>query len=237
MKRSYLVFVILAVMCLAGSTAFAAGKLSTTQENFYVTQSGSSFYGNVYAKVENVGDHNAEYSAGLLEIYDESGDTLASDSYLSVFGRYVAPGDYVYLKGSEGIDGIAGVTEVDDYLLTVSGKSSQSDRIVKKLPCDPSYIPDYPHSKYSVYDTMFATVTNNTDQIVYGITVVFALLDADDNILFVDSHGLYDDVGLNPGSSLTVKKEIYDTYVEAYERAGLSADHVDAYAYYEEEAE
>ena len=60
------------LLCAASLPALAAGKMTVAQENFHVTD-GYSVYGYALAKVENTGDKPVEFSAGLLEIYDEAG--------------------------------------------------------------------------------------------------------------------------------------------------------------------
>ena len=64
------------VLCLGATSAFAAGKLSVTQENFHHI-TGFWNYGYAYAKVENVGDKPIKVNAGVLEMYDENGEVIA----------------------------------------------------------------------------------------------------------------------------------------------------------------
>ena len=54
MKKSFAVLLILVLLC-ASSNALAAGKLSVTQENFWIVSDWST-YAYAYAKVENVGN-------------------------------------------------------------------------------------------------------------------------------------------------------------------------------------
>lgn len=230
MKKIVSVILVLTIMiAVMPLSASAAGKLATTQENFFVVNS-YKIYGYAYARIENVGDKPVEYSAGLLEIYDANGDTLTSDTYLSVYGKYLQPGEYAYVKVYDSIDTAESYSDVDDYMLTVTGKSS-SGNITKRFACETQWIPDYQISKYSTRDYMFATFTNDSSETVYDIEVVLALLDDDDNILYVDTVGLYSAVGVNPGSTITVKTYVSDSMTEAFERDGYTATHVDAFAY------
>ena len=220
---------LLLITCFAGS-ALAAGKLVVAQENFYVVN-GYSVYGYAFARVENKGDRPVEYSASLLEIYDKNGDTLASDTYPSVHGRYLQPGEYAYLTQYKKVEGVDTYLDVDDYVLTITGKSS-SGKTTLRLNCDgATYTPDMQVSRYSTRNRIEATFTNNTDETIFDLTVVMAVLDADGNILAVESQSLYSGVGVCPGASITVRADVSDAMREAYERAGLTPDHVDAYAY------
>ncbi|MBR4711114.1 MAG: hypothetical protein IKP10_03710 [Clostridia bacterium] len=220
----------LALICLM-VPALAAGKLTVTQENFHVVNS-YSIYGYAFARVENTGDKPVEYSAALLEIYNKDGDTLASDTYPTVHGKYLQPGEYAYLSIYERVEGIDTYLDVDDYILNVTGKSSSSGTRTLKLESDTAtYTPDLQITKYSKRNRMECTITNRTGEPIYDLTVVMALLDADGNILDVESHSLYSYVGLNPGSSITVRLDVSDAMREAYEREGLVPARVDAYAY------
>ena len=228
MKKIVTLFLIIAL--LLPVSALAAGKLVATQENFYVIHSWNSFYGYTFMKLENTGNKPVEFSAGLFEIYDANGDTLASDSSFTTYGRYVAPGEYIYAQINEEIKEIDNPDVVDDYMLTVTGKSTNNE--LRKITCTAEYKPDYQYSKYSSGPYMFATFTNESEDIVYGLRVVFALLDDEDNILYIEGTSIYDSVGLHPGATVTAKCSVSDRFIEAYEKAGLKATHVDAYAYY-----
>lgn len=226
MKKTFgciLILVILIPVCALG-----AGKLTTTNENFYVVKSWSSLYGYVFMRLENTGNKPIEYSAGLFEVYDENGDTLASDSYIRVYGQYIAPGEYAYASVYEELKDVE-ENQVDDFMTTMTGKSTNGETM--KFECETQYLPDYRTSRWSTADVMKATFINNTDDIVYGITTVFALLDDADNILYVDTVSTYNSVGLMPGSGLTMQCNVSDNVKEAYEKQGLKPTHVDAFAY------
>ena len=225
----------LALTCLMGS-ALAAGKLTVTQENFYVVN-GYSIYGYALARIENTGDRPVEYSAALLEIYDKEGNTLASDTYPSVYGKYLQPGEYAYVKEYERVENIDTYLDVDDYVLNMTGKSSSGYKTLR-LNCDSAtYTPDLQVTRYSKRNRIECSFTNTTDETIFDLQVVMALLDAEGNILAIESQSLYSGVGVNPGATLTIRADVDDAMREAYERAGLVPDHVDAYAfvYVEEE--
>lgn len=61
---------------------------------------------------------------------------------------------------------------------------------------------------------MYATVTNNTDQIVYGIQCVYVLTDANGEILYIDSDDLYDSTGLTPGSSIVMRNDVDSSFID-----------------------
>lgn len=114
-------------------------------------------------------------------------------------------------------------------MLTVTGKSD-SDYISYRFPCTTSYEPNVADG-YWTYNYMYATFTNETDEPVYGISVVLALLDADGNILYMDDASMYSDKAVMPGSSITVRENVDSNFIEYFEKNGLVPASVDAIAY------
>ena len=78
---------------------------------------------------------------------------------------------------------------------------------------------------------MYATVTNNTDEIVYDISIVCAVLDDDENILYMDSDNLYNSRGLTPGSSIVFKMSISSSFMDYFAAKGIKPTSVDTIAY------
>ena len=75
------------------------------------------------------------------------------------------------------------------------------------------------------------TVTNDTEETIYDIYVVFALLDDEDNILYVDSNYMGYDRGLTPGSSVVFREYVGNEFLDYYEDKGITPAKVDAAAY------
>lgn len=220
------------VLCLGMTSALAAGKLNIVQENFhYITGFWNSGY--VYAKVENSGDKPIMINAGVMELYDEAGEVITSDDWVNSFVTYLQPGEYTYISMDESLDEGAAVPV--DYMLTLTGKSESN---VKAL-----YLPVETKLELGVvdgwweHDYMYATVTNNTDQTLYEIAVVLALLDAEGNILYIDAKELYDEVALTPGSSIVIRKDIGSDFMEYFDNNGITPVAVDALAYVQVDVE
>lgn len=205
----------------------AAGKLSVEQENFHVIQS-YSVYGYTYAKVANVGDKPIKINTGLLEIFDANGDTLTSTDYYNDYAEYLQPDEYTYIRMSDEVEEVD-ATEIDDYMLTVTGKAD-TDYYSYRFPCTTSYEPNV-EEDYWTYNYMYATFTNDTEEPVYDIGIVLALLDAEGNILYMDDADMYTDKAVMPGSSITVRKDVSSSFIEYFEKNGLVPASVDAIAY------
>lgn len=212
-------------------TASAAGKVSVTQENYATVDNwGTTSY--VFARIENIGDKPVEYSAGLFEIFDKNGDTLASSSYLNVYGEVLQPGEYAYVKAGESIDDSHSSGDVDDYMLTVTAKNG-SDRKMERYTCQTQWLPDFPVNKYWTENYMEATFTNTTGKTLFGVSIALALLDEAGNILYVADKDFYSGVGIPSGSSVIVREEVSRVLLDYYETKGIFPASVDAYAYVE----
>ena len=216
------------VLILLTCPAMAAGKMTVQQENFHVTDS-YSVYGYGFAKVENTGDKPVEFSAGLLEIYDGDGDTLTSTDYMYCFPSTLQPGEYGYISVYDDIDAVDTYSQVDDYMMTVTGKSGD-DGIIR-FPVVGDYQEDVQVSKYTTYDYVIAEITNNTDSTVFNLEVVIALLDDEDNILYVTHNNFYNSTGINAGSTITYRESLSSAFYEAWQREGVTPTHVDVIAY------
>ena len=216
------------IMIFISSCAVAAGKLSTTQENFWVI-SGWSTYAYAYAKVENVGNKPIKVNAGVLEVYDENGDVITSSDYIDAHAKYLQPNEYTYVTIYSSVELAENVGKPDDYMLTVTGKTDDSGTTMR-LPVE-GRLSLGEGSGWSKGDYVYATVTNNTEEIAYGISVVYALLDADGNILCVGDDDIYSSRGLTPGSSLVFKMSLSSSHMDYFESKEIKPTSVDVIAY------
>ena len=227
MKKAICVLFVM-IMVFISSYAIAAGKLSTTQENFWVI-SGWSSYAYAYAKVENVGNKPIKVNAGVLEVYDENGDVITSSDYMDAHAEYLQPNEYTYASLYGSVELAENVGKPDDYMLTITGKTDDSGTTMR-LPVE-GKISLNEGSGWSKGNYVYATVTNNTEEITYGIAVVFAVLDANGNILYVGDDNIYSSRGLTPGSSIVFKMDISSSHLDYFESKGIKPASVDVIAY------
>lgn len=218
-----------AALLLSFTTALAAGKVSVTQENFYAISSYSD-YGYAFAKVTNVGNKPVKVNAGVLEIYDGNGDNLTSSDSLRSYAEYLEPDEYTYVYMSAELKE-GQLEKVDDYLLTITGKSDNDTETKRLTVTDVDFIRNYQINKYSTYDCGFFTIVNDTDETIWNIQVVYALLDDEGNILFVENDYLDSNKGLNPGSSVAIRETINSKFVEYYDAHGIVPTTIDVIAY------
>lgn len=227
MKKA-IAFLLALSMCFICTAGMAAGKLNVAQENFHVVE-GTWSYGYVYAKVENVGDKPIKINAGVLEIYDGDGAAITSTDYMSAYAAYLEPGVYTYIKMSDEIEGEGKAAKVADHMLTVTGKSDNTDKTVRLASSN--MLKMNVEDGWWTHNYMYATVTNSLDTPAYGINTVFALLDAEGNILYMDDDSLYSERALMPGSSMIIRKDISSSFIDYFTAKGLTPAALDVIAY------
>lgn len=218
------------VLCCSCVSALAAGKVTVTQEDFIHLSNEYSNYYYCYAKVENTGDKPIKVNAGVLEVYNAEGDAIHSSEWINAHARFLQPGEYTYVRVNEYMDDLTLVP--DDHLLTITGRSD-NDYANVRFPME-TKLELGVEGDWTTYNYMYATVTNNTEETVYDLNLVMALLDAEGKILYLNSNSLYE-TGLTPGSSLTFRINISSDFMDYYAANSLVPASVDAIAYVEVE--
>lgn len=146
------------------------------------------------------------------------------------YASTLQPGEYTYVQLSAQIQDSTKIAE--DYSLTLTGKSDNLSKI-RRIPCTTELKLNY-KSGWWTYNYMYAYVTNNTNEPLFGIKIVFALLDAEGNILFVASDDLYSNRALTPGSTMIFREDISSAFMDYFKAKGFEPLRVDAIAYVEE---
>ena len=227
--KKLIAIVLSLVLLLMTATSLAAGKLSTEKENFYALNAYSD-YAYAFAKVKNVGNKPIKINAGILEVFDADGENITSNDYLYSYAENLEPDEYTYVYINAKLED-GQLEKVDDYLLTITGKSD-SDKSTKRLTVqDTSFQRDVQVGKYSKNNYAYFTVVNDTDETIWDIHVVYALLDDDDNILFVEGDYIGNDTGLTAGSSLQFRMDVSDKWMEYYDSKNIVPSKIDVIAY------
>lgn len=225
MKHLTSLILALILMLSLAAPALAEGKLHVDTENLLVI-TGYRNYGYCYARVTNTGDEALKLSEGLLEIYDEAGEVLASTDRMIAYPDYILPGESAYIKLNTELTNEQ-LPLVKDYSLTVSEKSGRAVNVYR-LPAVTQYSPNV-SAGLRAYNYLSATVTNDTDETVFGAIVVMALLDAQGNVLYLTTDILYE--GITPGSSVVFREDVGTNYLEYYANNGIEIAGWDTMAY------
>ena len=212
--------------------AYAAGKATVTQEAFYVRPYFDYHAGEIYAEITNTGDKPVVFNGGLIELYNPDGDAIESSNLYSCYPAVLAPGEVGYLYNTTSVKEAEEISYIDDYSLTITGKAENSKETVR-LSSEGTF-GEYQRSKYSTEYAMFANVTNDTNEILRGVRVVYALYGAEDNLLYADSTELYS-LGIPPAQTVEVRMSVDRRILEAWESEGVTPERIVTIAYVENE--
>jgi len=222
-----IIFVLLTILLLAAlSLALADGQQRVTQKNFYVTGSGSYQSGYFFAKIENVGDMPIYLDSGKLVIFDLDDNIAETSDYIRAYPSYLEPGEYAYTRSwsYNSID----ADVVGDVKFSIG--MTRMYNTATRLACEAVYDPGDPASKYDDY--IYATYTNTSEETLFDVQLVFALLDAEDNLLYVTQESQRN-MGIHPGSTVTMRASIDSDFVEYFTKNKIEPVKVDVLVYYE----
>lgn len=229
-KLSLLLICSLCVTLLIPYSALAAGRATVTNETIFVRPFLGYYAAEVYAEVTNTGDKPIVFNGGLIELYNPDGDGIESTNVYSCYPSILAPGESGYLYETITVKDAEEKNYIDDYMLTITGKAENEKETIR-LVSEGSH-GEYQRSKYSTAYGLFAMVTNDTDELVRGIRVVFALYDANDTLLYATSVEPYY-VGLPQGQTIEVRTDVDSRIVEAWAEEGLSPSRIVTIAFIE----
>ena len=182
----------------SATAAPAASELTVDiiSENFYVIESYSGYRGVWLAEVMNLNQGPVYVRSGSLTVKDADGNVVGTASYLSDRGSvYLEPGETTFLSMeadmAEKIEATCEKTlEVkgDPYRIDINLTAGDSDFTIAEGEYETSWVQ--------------TTVTNETENPV-GVSVIFALEDAEGKPWFVEETSLYRHQ-LTPGSSIVM---------------------------------
>lgn len=219
-----------ALVIMMAMPAFAAGKLEVADESMTVCESYSGYTAYVFAILENTGDKPVEFNAGLLELLDADGEAIDADDYLYSYPTILDPGQKAYLRQYINVDDADSPDYIDDYTLSVSGKSASENTNVA-LDCTAEVgMKPYSYTSTTEYPTVTITVTNNLDETVREIYAAYALLDEDGKVIYVD-YVSPSYVGLPTGQSIELDSQIDSSLVEQWEADGVEPASIEVLAY------
>ena len=226
------------LMLAVPATVYADAELTVTQQDVYFTEteySGVSV--DCFVKIENTGDVPARVGEAYLEMTDQDGNELTASGW-DVPARYLQPGEYTYYSIEDTLWDVEHAEDIIEYEFVLE-TSEDVDREDLRLPCETKLEKDVPGIYWyqDLEDHLYAIVTNDTDEPLYDISFVLALLDEDGHILTVSTAALTYGLALMPGSSLMDREIVEQTTSlgRHLQEEGITSASVDTIAYVERE--
>lgn len=218
MKNKLFAILVLMLVFMLGTVAMAEGQINLSLEKYTLDDDGEHAY--VFAKAENIGDEVIKVGDATFELKDADGKVLEDSESVKVVADYLLPGESTYVYSVIDLEDVEG--EIADYTFEIKGKDDDkytSVRLLTSCELDPKDD-----------DTALLTVTNDTDEVHYGIKGAVTFLDAEGNIVAINSVSMLSKVGLNPGSTVTMKVEIPGDFEDTAKAIGMKNLTLDAVA-------
>jgi hypothetical protein len=212
-------------LCILCGTALAADDLAVTQ----TASAAFEYYGTmsigVYAEIQNTGNQPVEFDEGFAEVFDKSGDSIASSDRVYCYPTVLAPGAKGYAYAILRPDGAA-AENAADYTITITGKATSREAALFKT----AGALETAEGGSWTYTYMAAEITNETADKTYDIYCVYALKDASGQLLYVYMLNAYM-LGIPGHGSVFVRVLIPGSLLSYYESKGITPAAVDAVAF------
>lgn len=222
-KQLLLILVLTAVLCCAAA-AFAEAEITVTDQ-ILIAEEGN-WVGYFYAKVENTGDAGAYLANGELTGTNAAGEVILSDTSTNAYpgNLYLEPGEYGYVK-RQIYENRLETDTVADYTFTIG--TGEWGTQYAKLPCEATFEYLGPDS-FDNY--VYVTFTNETDEVLYDYWIASALYDQNGSLITV-LDASFSLLGINPGSTVTVKQYIDGDAANYFTNNSLVPTTVDSIVY------
>ena len=223
---------IMLAVCLMGamllSAAAADGEYTILRQDFRAYESSGTVYVHGYAVVQNTGDKPIERDKTQIDFLNEAGESLlqATSYMINLKPETLMPGEYGYLSSQDWGADLVNPDEITGMSIILEGKKPSFG--AQRYSCEAEWMPDVGVDKWFTHDYMVARVTNDTDETLYGLTSVLALTDAEGRILYIIGESVNGNIGIPPGGSIIIRRQIAEDITEGYQPEDLK---VDAIAY------
>lgn len=218
MKNKLFAMIALLTILTLGVSAMAEGQIALSNERYTLDDEGEKAY--VFALAENIGDKAMKLNDASFELLDKDGKVIEDTESVKAVADYLQPGERSYVYAVIDLEDVEG--EIADHRFSIKGKENDkytSVRLSAACELDPEDS-----------DTALVTVTNDTDEVVYGVKGAVTFLDGEENIVAINSVSMLSKVGLNPGSSVTMKVGVPSDFEDAAKAIGMKNLTLDAVA-------
>ena len=228
MKKT--ISMILALMlCMTGCAALAQGDLVVKEQTYTpVELFEDSFYGYVFARLENIGEVDAYFDRGTLSILDEAGKAEAERAIFTCYPNVVKPGESAFLFAYQAVEGVKSAQEISNHALEILDSEALEAPPVMLSVTDAVYAQEADLFGEPVYK-IYVTAKNETDKALFTPSVAFGLYDQNGTLIYVDAMTLFD-MGVPAGQSFIMTFSIDDAFKAAWDAYGIAPQRVEALA-------
>lgn len=216
-------------VCLTAHVALAQSSLIVREETYTAVELFTdTFYGYVFAELENTGDTDAYFDKATLTIADGAGKTLSEKTAFTCYPNVIAPGERAYLFAYSAVEGVKSTDEIAAHQLAVESSESIEEPPVVLTVTETVYAQEADLFGEPVYK-MYVTVKNETDEAVFTPSVALGIYDTAGKLLYVDAMTQFE-MGVPAGQSFIMTFTIDDAFKAAWDAQGVSPERVEAIA-------
>lgn len=222
---------IVLLLCLVCTSAFAAGNLERTETRVVREKKDydESYDIHVYIQLKNTGDAPIALDKATIKLLDAAGAVLEEDDVYSAYPPTLQPGEVGYAyKQFYSLDA-AKATALASYTVDFTTEDRWMTEI-KHVDHTAKY--EEVERWGDKYPTVFITVNNTTEEVLWDVELVGVIRSTDGKILAMFNETMYD-VGILPGSSAMYRAELYASDLERWTNGGYTVGNVETYAFIE----
>ena len=228
MKKTLSCLLLLMMLLSLSIQGLAAGRLEIVQENlFQLSYYEKTVTCHYFTELKNSGDKPVEFTRGLLELFDPDGNSVESADISYCYPRVLQPGETAFISSQLDVD--TALHTVNDQMLSLMQQGKLTQKVVRlESEATMQKIDD----GYSMDDYLVCHIKNTSGEVVREFDVVLSMRDSEGNILWICTSNWYDyDFGLMPDSSMELRVETNNSFINYWTENGLVPTKVDTIAY------
>lgn len=217
-----------AALCLCAASALANGLVVSEETYTAVERFEDTFYGYVFAQLQNTGDTDVYFEQAQMTISDALGNTRAEKTAFTCYPNVIAPGERAFVFAYSVVEDAEDTADLSAYRLEVSGSESIEEPPVVLTVIEAAYAQEADLFGEAVYK-IYVTAKNETDEAVFTPSVAFGLYDEAGELIYVDAMTQFD-MGVPAGQSFIMTFTIDDAFKAAWDAQGVTPSRVEAIA-------
>lgn len=212
-----LICLLLALLVLSSCAAFAEGKIGIRRQSLFIDPNGNSNY--FFAELENTGDEPVNVGRGTLTIQDSKGAELVNKNvYVMGMNPELKPGETMFVHEYL----FDKLSEMDVASFDCSFEAATWGQAYTRVPCEAAYDSENPDDNY-----IYVTVTNDTENTIYGYYVTAAINSTEGRLIFT-GQAISTDIGINPHNTVTARIMLSSSLVKFWRENGIEIADIQA---------
>lgn len=224
-------FAAVLTLCLILSCACAEDALQITRETYLpIELYEDSNYVFMFTEVTNTGDVAIALDSAEVAMLGADGEEIDTFGLYNASPWYLAPGESAWVYGDEYLDDTA-PDAIPGHKVNIEYEDAEDYGPMFRMPVTGELKQESEYGQDFWRVTL--TITNTTDEVIFGSYVAYALYDAAGNLLYVADEGI-EEFGLLPGQSFLMRADVEEAFARYWAGNGTVPASVQAYVFISE---